>query len=32
MTAHHDLIWPAVVLLALMAGLAGALWTATRAR
>lgn len=31
MSAHHDLIMLAVILLALTAGLAGALWTATRA-
>jgi hypothetical protein len=26
----HDLVWPAAVLLALTAGLGGALWSATR--
>jgi hypothetical protein len=30
-SAHHDLIMLAVILLALTAGLAGAVWTATRA-
>jgi hypothetical protein len=29
-SAHHDLILLAVILVALTAGLAGALWTATR--
>ncbi len=31
MSAHHDLIMLAVILLVLTAGLTGALWTATRA-
>ncbi len=31
LSAHHDLVMLAVILLALTAGLAGALWSATRA-
>jgi hypothetical protein len=31
MTAHSDSIWLVLILLGLTAGLAGALWTATRA-